>query len=113
MPVARADGTANLIRRGILAEPDVSVYPKIDVLDREFRNSLVHLYDSCGGHLHECVPVLQRSSIFSIVRYTDCQSSVNVKSAMSSNSHFSHGRLLFILRSFRNSIVFLCNFRSA
>lgn len=51
-----------LVRCGIFAKPDVSIYAEDDVLERQFRYGLIGLGDLLSECLDKGVPVLQRTT---------------------------------------------------
>lgn len=63
--VAKTKNT-HLVRRRVLAEPDVAVDPEYDVLERELRDRLVGLGDPLRQGLNERLPILERPPVFGV-----------------------------------------------
>ena len=57
----------HLVRRGVLAKPDVAVDAEDDVLDRQLGDGLVGLGDALRQRRDEGLPVLEGSAILRIV----------------------------------------------
>lgn len=58
------DGVVGLVRRGIFAEADISVYPEDDVFEGKFRDGRVGGYDFLCEALDIAIPVLERAAVF-------------------------------------------------